>query len=363
MPVLQFKGKTAVECYHHTVPHHTLEFDGTLSVLGNEDKPGLDGNLIIEGDNLLALKALLPTHAGRIKCIYIDPPYNTGDEGWVYNDNLTQPQFKEWIGETVGKEGEDATRHDKWCCMMYPRLQLVKEMLRDIVRRVTERLYQANPGLPGRLGLVKFLVRDKLVGLVERETDRQTQEAFETLFRNKRLCFYLECMEGRFEIPHKVPIRVTRRLVHDNNEPVQRSLFDYVADDLNEYEKSVALYLDNRPEVLWWYRNLVGPQHFSIQGYKRGKGYPDFVVQQGRDKKPLASVVVVESKGKHLKGNEDTTYKRSVAEYFGKIGSKVSWQKLGEDFQDQTFRFYVLDEGEYEDRDWRDDLKKLLEQV
>lgn len=131
MPVIQFKGKTAIESYHHTVPHHTLEFDPKLSVLPKGEKPSLDGNLIIEGDNLLALKALLPTHAGRIKCIYIDPPYNTGNEGWVYNDNLTQPQFKEWIGRTVGKEAEDATRHDKWCCMMYPRLQLLKELLRD----------------------------------------------------------------------------------------------------------------------------------------------------------------------------------------------------------------------------------------
>ena len=131
MPVLQFKGKTAIECYHHTVPHHTLEFDTKLSVLDKDRKHGLDGNLIIEGDNLVALKALLPTHAGQIKCIYIDPPYNTGNEGWVYNDNLTQPQFKEWIGQTVGKEGEDATRHDKWCCMMYPRLQLLKDLLRD----------------------------------------------------------------------------------------------------------------------------------------------------------------------------------------------------------------------------------------
>lgn len=131
MPVLQFKGKTAIESYHHTVPHHTLEFDPKLSALGKGEKPGVDGNLIIEGDNLIALKALLPTHAGRIKCIYIDPPYNTGNEGWVYNDNLTQPQFKEWIGQTVGKEGEDATRHDQWCCMMYPRLQLLKEFLPD----------------------------------------------------------------------------------------------------------------------------------------------------------------------------------------------------------------------------------------
>lgn len=128
MPIIQFKGKTAVESYHRVVPHHTLEIDGKLSPA---KKPSLDGNLIIEGDNLVALKSLLPTHAGKIKCIYIDPPYNTGNEGWIYNDNLTQPQFKEWIGNAVGKEGEDACRHDKWCCMMYPRLQLLKELLRD----------------------------------------------------------------------------------------------------------------------------------------------------------------------------------------------------------------------------------------
>lgn len=128
MPVLQFKGKTAIESYHHQISHHALEFDQDTSVTAG---PSLDDNLIIEGDNLLALKALLPTHAGRIRCVYIDPPYNTGNEGWIYNDNLTQPQFKEWIGHTVGKEGEDATRHDKWCCMMYPRLQLLKELLSD----------------------------------------------------------------------------------------------------------------------------------------------------------------------------------------------------------------------------------------
>jgi adenine-specific DNA-methyltransferase len=128
VPIIQFKGKTAIESYHRVVPHHVLEIDAKLSAA---KKPSLEGNLIIEGDNLIALKSLLPTHAGRVKCIYIDPPYNTGNEGWIYNDNLTQPQFKEWIGNAVGREGEDACRHDKWCCMMYPRLQLLKELLRD----------------------------------------------------------------------------------------------------------------------------------------------------------------------------------------------------------------------------------------
>lgn len=129
MPSIQFKGKTVVETYHHSVPHHRLEFDSGLSVLVRGEKPALSGNLIIDGDNLLALKSLLPTHAGTVRCIYIDPPYNTGDEKWVYSDNLSQPQFKEWIGQTVGKEAEDATRHDKWACMMMPRLLLLRELL------------------------------------------------------------------------------------------------------------------------------------------------------------------------------------------------------------------------------------------
>jgi hypothetical protein len=83
-------------------------------------------------------------------------------------------------------------------------------------------------------------------------------------------------------------------------------------------------------------------------------------VQQGQNSAPISSMIVVESKGKQLKGSEDTNYKRKVAEYFGKVGHKVPWQKLAKDFHDERFRFQVLDEGDYQDRDWRDDLKVLL---
>jgi len=85
--------------------------------------------MIIHGDNLAALKSLLPRYEGKAKCIYIDPPYNTGNEGWVYNDNVNDPQIKKWLGEVVGKEGEDFSRHDKWLCMMYPRLRLLQKLL------------------------------------------------------------------------------------------------------------------------------------------------------------------------------------------------------------------------------------------
>jgi type III restriction enzyme len=172
----------------------------------------------------------------------------------------------------------------------------------------------------------------------------------------------LECVECRFPIPETVELRAMRQLAHENGDLTQRSLFDYVPDDLNEYERSVALFLDAHPQVLWWYRNLVGPENFSVQGYRRNPIYPDFVVQEGKAAKAVARVLVLESKGKHLKGSEDTKYKRSVADYFNKTGRRVPWQKLAEEFEDNTFRFQILDEGEYADRDWRDELRRLLEQ-
>ncbi|MGD0010254.1 MAG: DEAD/DEAH box helicase family protein [Terriglobia bacterium] len=234
------------------------------------------------------------------------------------------------------------------------------KQLRQIVERATQELAKRMPEIVGQLGMVKFPIREKITGLIERQTDEQTRVVFEGLFNKKNLCFFLECREARFEIPPRVNIRATRWLARDDNEPLQRSLFDRVPDELNQYERSVALYLDNHPEVLWWYRNLVGPECFSIQGYRRNKIYPDFVVQRGRGKKPVASVLVIESKGKQLRGSEDTNYKRNVAEYFGKVGHKVPWQRLAKDFADQTFRIQVLDEGEYKDRDWKADLRVLL---
>ena len=125
MPTLQFKGKNIIWNHHLSIPYHTLDEVEKLHFQPEK----ADGNLIIEGDNLLALKALLPQYAGKVKCIYIDPPYNTGNEGWVYNDNVNSPMLKDWLGKEVGKD--DLTRHDKWLCMMVPRLKLLRELLAD----------------------------------------------------------------------------------------------------------------------------------------------------------------------------------------------------------------------------------------
>lgn len=126
MPTLNWIGKQAVVKHHKEVPFRLLEQVPELSC-GDADS----GNLIVQGDNLHALKALLPRYAGQVKCIYIDPPYNTGNEGWAYNDNVNSPEIKKWLGEVVGKEGETLDRHDRWLCMMYPRLVLLKQFLRE----------------------------------------------------------------------------------------------------------------------------------------------------------------------------------------------------------------------------------------
>jgi site-specific DNA-methyltransferase (adenine-specific)/adenine-specific DNA-methyltransferase len=99
--------------------------------LSSSSGVGSDGNLIVQGDNLHALKALRPRYAGQVKCIYIDPPYNTGNEGWAYNDNVNSPEIRRWLGDVVGKEGETLDRHDRWLCMMYPRLVLLRELLHE----------------------------------------------------------------------------------------------------------------------------------------------------------------------------------------------------------------------------------------
>lgn len=132
MPTLNWIGKNKVVRHHNDVPYHVLEHQyGYSAEKGQTTEPTHSGNMIIHGDNLLALKSLMPMYEGRIKCIYIDPPYNTGNENWVYNDNVNDPHIKKWLGEVVGKEGEDLSRHDKWLCMMYPRLVLMKKLLSE----------------------------------------------------------------------------------------------------------------------------------------------------------------------------------------------------------------------------------------
>ena len=132
MPDLEFEGKSAVYAHHLGVEARDLRSCAKRSEMTRAGGGvALDGSLIVHGDNLHALKALLPRYEGKVNCVYIDPPYNTGNEGWCYNDKVNSPLMKKWLKENGAVDGEDAMRHDKWLCMMWPRLKLLQQLLAD----------------------------------------------------------------------------------------------------------------------------------------------------------------------------------------------------------------------------------------
>ena len=291
---------------------------------------------------------------------------------WPLADALKDAKdrfYRITLGEDLIRQGEkdvDALESDEqvlgWIAASLPMPFLSHKQIQQVVRRVYERLVKSELDLRERLALVKFVVRDKIQAFLEEQIDVQTEAAFAALFDEGGLQFYLECAQCRFEIPSSITVNnVSPPLTHDDGELPAKSLFDYVEDEAqNQYERAIALCLDSNADVLWWYRNLVGPEHFTVQGYRRYRIRPDFVVQSGTKEKPEHRVIVIESKGAHLEGNPDTEYKRKVAGYFEKVGKKVTWQQLGEDFKDHVFRFQILDEARDLGRDWKDALRELL---
>lgn len=296
--------------------------------------------------------------------------FNYAELKWDFSDEMEKAKdfyYRATLGQTkldaVGSreggyhEADDVVR--AWLVASLPYDYYSFKQLRVVVEKFTERLCKTNGSLRGHLGLVKFTLRNKCQEFIERETDRLAEAAFDRLMEEDRLCFYLECVECRFEIPSSIEIRSVGRLRHADDSEVAKSLFDYAERaGFNQYEADVALVIDRHPEVLWWYQNKVGRDSFAIQGFRKNRIHPDFVVQNGEDEKPMARVVVVESKGRHLGGNPDTEYKRKIAGHFETMGKKVSWQKLGEGFDKHEFRFQILDEGLYDS--WKDELNKLL---
>lgn len=297
--------------------------------------------------------------------------FNYGQLKWDLTDEMEKAKdfyYRATLGQSglaaIGRQESGYHEPDDvaaaWLVASLPYEHFSFKQLRTVVEKFTGRLCEVNSTLKGQLGLVKFTLRNKCREFIETETDGQAEAAFDRLFEKGRLCFYLQCVECRFQIPSSIEIRSVGKLRHKDDSDVAKSLFDYAERaSFNKYEAEVALVLDNHPEVLWWYQNKVGRENFAIQGFRKNRIFPDFVVQNGKDQKPVARVVVVESKGEHLSGNPDTEYKRKIAKRFSEIGREVSWQKLGAGFDQHQFRFQILDEGIYQN--WRDELNRMIQ--
>lgn len=233
------------------------------------------------------------------------------------------------------------------------------------LRRIVHAVCAQLEGVQGQLALIRYRLIESLSTFIQQQTDIQTEKLFDRLHEEGNIVFFLECVECNYEIPRQIERRRLKTLVHDDNSPIQKSLFDYSPDEDNSYERDVALALDNNSDVLWWYRNLVGAREFNLQGYRRHRIYPDYVVQQTDDDRPRPTVLVVESKGTHMRGSVDTDYKRTVAKYFQDIGKIVTWQEvtwkeLGQGFDKHCFRFQILDQGDSKNSEWRQSLDSML---
>jgi type III restriction enzyme len=238
----------------------------------------------------------------------------------------------------------------------------VKERTR-VIDRALARLTARETDLVGRLALVRYALRDKLTGLMENETDRLARVRFDGMMTAGLLNFTHLYQPCRYEVPEAIRRAAGRRLRFDDQEPKQSAL-DFEAEaDFNRLEYDFARQADRDEEVYWWYRNVTG--EFGIQGWRRRKFYPDFVVQMRYDGEAAPAFLMVETKGAQLDGNLDTKYKRDVADCFSKLGEGVPWQTLKnwerEDGSaiDHYFEFRVLAEQERLENAWRDEWRKM----
>jgi type III restriction enzyme len=191
---------------------------------------------------------------------------------------------------------------------------------------------------------------EELKKILEKERNRLSEQVFRQLVADKKLCFFLITDKGGFELPSRIKVKSNKQLVRNDNTPIQKSLFDYVPEEnINDLEKSVAIYLDEQEKLLWWYRNM-SRQDYHIQGWKRNKIYPDFLVADKQEEKDdYGTVYVLETKGIHLK-NEDTKYKQDVFALCNELGAKKAWKELFDEFPDHDFEFQVVFDNEWENK-------------
>lgn len=191
---------------------------------------------------------------------------------------------------------------------------------------------------------------EELKKILEKERNRLAEQVFRQLIADRKLCFFLIADRGGFVLPSRIRVKSNKQLVRNDNTPIQKSLFDYVPEEnINDLERSVAIYLDEQEKLLWWYRNM-SRQDYHIQGWKRNKIYPDFVAANkhpGKD--DYGTVYVLETKGIHLK-NEDTRYKQDVFALCNELGAKKAWKELFDEFPDHDFEFQVVFGDEWQNR-------------
>ena len=341
MPTLEFKGKQFVYSHHLGVPFRELQVEPKKSLPLKGQKASLDDNLIIHGDNLEALKALLPTHAGKVDCIFIDPPYNTGNEGWCYNDNVRSPLMKEWLKKSANPvDKEDLERHDKWLCMMWPRLNLLKDLLaEDGSIWIT---LDDNEAQRAKLILDEIFGEDAFVASIAWQARYSVSNDASVSTSHNYILVYSKAPETWKKLRNEIP--------RDEKQEKQYSNPD------NDPDGPWRAILDESQCVHWWHRIAVNQRSYGLQGWQRHRVYPDLLACVHGAEDGKFRFTVLETKGDHLKGNDDTEYKRKLFELltnYADVTAAVGQLELED--KDEPIRFQMLMEA-----DWKSSVSEAL---
>ena len=223
--------------------------------------------------------------------------------------------------------------------------RILEETLTEVRNRgIAEKRILAN-----RLFLVKAM-RDNLRGQVYHATELE----FRQMLKAGELCFRLEAANDpklNWELAKTLELDVTEEdkvLLRKNGEPLEKSLFKPIYQkQVNGLEKDVAWYLDGDQAVRWWHRIAVH-QDWHLQGWQRSRIYPDFLACLHESGDGNVRFSVLETKGLHLKGNEDTAYKARLFELLtehSKSALSVGELKLG--LKQQEMRFELMLENDW----------------
>jgi len=182
------------------------------------------------------------------------------------------------------------------------------------------------------------------------ERNRLSEAVFREMLSADSLRFLVIANRLGWRFPRKRTAR-PQWLTKGTGAQLERSLFDPVPDDLNDMEKRVAWYLDDQDKLLFWYRNVPKKDDYYVQGWRRGRVYADFIFTDVDETgNGFNRVFVVETKGLHLKGSEDTEYKRALFNTCNELAKETTLGQLGLKLHAKEVSFAVIDEDEWERR-------------
>ncbi len=293
MPVLNWLGKDKIVNHHNEVPYKVLNrvysYDKEN---GKRDIDNKSKNMIIHGDNLLALKSLMPKYEGMVDVIYIDPPYNTAhstnkNQKWVYSDNVDSPIISKWLNKVVGDEGEDLSRHDKWLCMMYPRLKLLYKLLKsngvifiDIDENECGSLMLMCQEIFG-LNNVDTIIWQKQDSRIDRNTNSKIINRFKSIHETIVIC-YKNKKETFFNKIYRLPewSREQKNVDNDPRGNWQSGIISYEEGHEKEDKNSEYYYTIISPSGVKWTRHWFELKNKMNQLIQENRIYfgpePDF---------------------------------------------------------------------------------------